>query len=705
MLHHLSAVSLLVILNIIIGQHGCQAAVALEDFFPFGPLVNDTLFPPNDDSSYGPIVLPHIFPYFDNNLRQVYQANNGLFSFFGPIGQFDPTEFPIGNDQRLITPFWSDIDTRGNTGNSSDNSVYHQVYSRTSANSSTATRAVFNKATSFVRTYFPREVNFEPIMVITGTWYRVGYYSSQTDRLNTFQMILVTDVSRSFAFFLYNDLQWASQSSGGPYAQAGFNAGDGITFKMLKYSRTANITLLVNESNVNVPGVFAFRTDTTDIEAGGCGENETLNHLPARGYQIGGTTVNLQGPCFNPNTTQILCRFGEFGNVSGIIVNEFRGICVSPLAAYPKTIDLDVSFDGGQTFMSSGSFTYMRMTNDFLASEDIILRQNGTATQLVSWNDTIELEWTFSEASLVGLTSGALVDIQYEIFKPDEESMRRRQRSSASDADMKVDSVIMLVSGLQPQVGRQTIQINLADIARNQSRILPLAGIALGAFRIGVYIYTGYKIYSRIKTVIKVIQREAAVKCDQWSSSQPVPSTWNQNLLPCPNTLRQAQVATGQYMPDNACKVGGWNPPFASITVNCWFHQGRPQFNEDSAVACYRSSANNSHGAGGQCCYNENGQIITRGTGAGSDDRYHSGETFLKHQFHDVLPFLACCKAQSDPERCDKYLQYRPPRPGSNTMGQFGGSWGDPHFQTLDGTSYTFNGYGEYSYLVRLKTF
>jgi hypothetical protein len=106
-------------------------------------------------------------------------------------------------------------------------------------------------------------------------------------------MVLATEESRSFAFFLYNDLQWASQHSTGPYAQAGFNAGDGIVSKMLKYSRTSNITLLVNESNVNVPSLFVFRIDTADIEAGGCSEHESLKHMPGRGHQIGGTTVNF----------------------------------------------------------------------------------------------------------------------------------------------------------------------------------------------------------------------------------------------------------------------------------------------------------------------------------------------------------------------------------------------------------------------------
>ncbi|CAF0814967.1 unnamed protein product [Adineta ricciae] len=691
---------ILILLNIIIERHSSEAIQSLDDFFPFGPEADDIRMIRNDDKSLGPIPLPYIFPYFDNNHRQIYQANNGLFSFLGGISTYNPIEFPIGNNQRLITPFWSDIDTRGVTSNISENAVYYQVHVRNANNSSNVTAFVFDKATRFVRQYFPREQIFEPMMVITGTWYRVGYCCTHIDRLNTFQMALITDQSRSFAFFFYNDLQWASPSSNGPYAQAGFNAGDGVVSKMLKYSRTGNITLLVNESNVNVPGLFAFRIDTTDIEAGGCNEHESLTHLPVRGPQIGDTTINLQGPCFDSNTTEVLCRFGEFGTVNGMILNEFRAVCVSPLATYPGNVELTVSLDGGNTFVSSGTFTYMPMTNDVLINEEIILRQNGTATQAVSWGDTIELEWVMSEALFAGIDSDALIDIEYESLIPDEESTRRRQKDSNADVDIKIDKVITLASNIRPQVGRQTIQIDLAEIARKQPRIIPLAGVAVGAIRVGIFVYRAYKIYRAVKTAIKIIKATAEVTCDIWSSTQPNPSTWNQNLPPCPNTLRQAQVARAQYVPDPACKDGGFLPSFIPVVGNCWFHQGRPQFQEDNAAACFRSVQSNQHGAGGQCCYNTAGQIITRGTGAGSDDRYHSDKTFWKHQFHDVATFVACCKLQSNPEQCDKYLQHRPSRPGSDTMGQFGGTWGDPHFLTLDGTAYTFNGYGEYIYLA-----
>ncbi|CAF1459823.1 unnamed protein product [Rotaria sordida] len=316
------------------------------------------------------------------------------------------------------------------------NRVYYHIYSDTSPSSITS--LVFTKSGDYVRRFFPQQRLFEPTMVITGTWYRVGAYDRQTDRLNTFQIVLATDSDRSFVFLLYHDLQWAGPAyTTEPYAQAGFNAGD--------------------------------------------------------------------------------ARF---------------------------------------------------------------------------------------EAKIyAGLNTGLLTV--------------RSPTSFASES------------------------------------------------------------------------------CVEWSRQQPEPSAWNGGILPCPMTRTQA-IAAGRccYESDSQCYRSNPN------SNNCWLHQARSGHNENSAVECYVSKSSNIHGAGAECCYDFEGQLITRGTGAGTDDRYRSFVLPVQHFFEDTLPYLQCCMISTDVEMCNIYMYYRPLRRGSNTMGQSGGTWGDPHFITLDGTSYTFNGYGEYTYLA-----
>ena len=96
--------------------------------------------------------------------------------------------------------------------------------------------------------------------------------------------------------------------------------------------------------------------------------------------------------------------------------------------------------------------------------------------------------------------------------------------------------------------------------------------------------------------------------------------------------------------------------------------------------------------------------LITRGTGAGTDDRYHPTRTPVQHFYEDILPYLQCCLMSNNSETCDTYMIHRPIRRGSDTMGATGRMWGDPHFGTLDGDTYTFNGHGEYTYLAISNT-
>ena len=63
-------------------------------------------------------------------------------------------------------------------------------------------------------------------------------------------------------------------------------------------------------------------------------------------------------------------------------------------------------------------------------------------------------------------------------------------------------------------------------------------------------------------------------------------------------------------------------------------------------------------GSGQQCCYSEDGTLLVGPESGGTVDLYAPDQHFWKHQFHDVLPFIFCCKGLfSD---CSAYYEKRP---------------------------------------------
>lgn len=106
-------------------------------------------------------------------------------------------------------------------------------------------------------------------------------------QLNTFQCVLVTDGTLSFAVFLYaeGEIQWTSGDDsggtaglGGTAAQVGFNAGDGIRYYSLPTSRTEEIVSIdQNPGNTGVKGLWIFRVDQNMIESGECSNSGKAN--------------------------------------------------------------------------------------------------------------------------------------------------------------------------------------------------------------------------------------------------------------------------------------------------------------------------------------------------------------------------------------------------------------------------------------------
>ena len=65
----------------------------------------------NDDGFSGPISLGFTLTFFSNNYTSFFANNNGNISFNAGISAFTPTG-PQGASQPIISPFFSDVDTR-----------------------------------------------------------------------------------------------------------------------------------------------------------------------------------------------------------------------------------------------------------------------------------------------------------------------------------------------------------------------------------------------------------------------------------------------------------------------------------------------------------------------------------------------------------------------------------------------------------------
>ncbi|XP_031340654.1 nidogen-like [Photinus pyralis] len=248
-------------LNLLLVTRGFPADL-LYDYENIGSFLNSA-----DEVSSSEIKLKVPIVFYGQVYSSIFVNSNGLLSFQTDIPTFFNIEFPL--DYPVIAPLYSNVDI-SKTGTIS----YYE----------TSNADLIARASRNVHKAFSYSGDFLATSLFVATWSRVGYHRNGTDKLNTFQVVIISDGDDSFVEFLYpeNGIQWiqgTGADSGLPdaRAQAGFIGADD-RFYVLHGSGTDQIKNIERWSNTDVPGQWIYRVGRIDSDAN-IEEPDTYNNV------------------------------------------------------------------------------------------------------------------------------------------------------------------------------------------------------------------------------------------------------------------------------------------------------------------------------------------------------------------------------------------------------------------------------------------
>ncbi|MDD5399888.1 MAG: DUF4214 domain-containing protein [Sulfurimonas sp.] len=229
----------------------------------------------NDDGYTSFIDLSSIFPsginFFGTVWTGLYVNNNGNVTFGSGLYSFTPTAIGGSSTNPIIAPFWADVDTR----NYSNSTIAGNV-TPTSGGTSQGSNLTWYDIDTTTNT-------------LTVTWDDVGYYSTNTDKLNAFQLQLVSTGNGNFdIIYRYEDINWVTGDAsggtgglGGTVARAGFSAGDGLNYYEFYFSGDQNFMLNL-ENNVlagtQEAGVWTYHVNGGSVTGMGLeNSNDTIH--------------------------------------------------------------------------------------------------------------------------------------------------------------------------------------------------------------------------------------------------------------------------------------------------------------------------------------------------------------------------------------------------------------------------------------------
>lgn len=280
------------------------------------PYVEETFIQamaPNDDGYLGPIDLPFTFLLYGTEYTQLWINNNGNITFDRGYSSYTPWGFPISGSP-MVAPFFADVDTRSGGG-----TVWYRI---------------------------------EPNNLVV-IWDHVGYYNQQTDKLNTFELVISDGTFAPIGLgnnvaFSYADMSWTTGSASG--GSAGF------------YGSPA--TVGINHGNgVDYAQIGRFDHPGTDYD-GPYGDNDGVDWLDCKlfVFNTGGESENLP-PVFvtYPDPPTVTLAIGETWN--------FTVTVISPEAEQTTTATVDHSIPTGMSYvLTPGNTSQIEFTLHALPS-------------------------------------------------------------------------------------------------------------------------------------------------------------------------------------------------------------------------------------------------------------------------------------------------------------------------------------------------
>lgn len=276
----------------------------------------------NDDDSTPQISIGFPINLFGTVWEDCYVNNNGNITFEFELFSFTPDPlqllgFPI------IAPFWADVDTRA-SGSS------EVTYS-----------------------YDIEQVNGFP--AFGANWKSVGYFNSNDDKLNSFQLILIdrsdTGTNNFDIEFNYDVVLWETgdhstsggiDGYGGKPARAGLSNGSNQTIELQYSAQTLlqldsdpntgipNFTtgLIYRSRNSTVPGRFVFQVRSGQVIGA-----LNVDAGPDQSLATGVTTTTLAGTATNPSGGALTFNWSILDGPTGVTFSD--PTILNPTVTFP----------------------------------------------------------------------------------------------------------------------------------------------------------------------------------------------------------------------------------------------------------------------------------------------------------------------------------------------------------------------------------